>query len=197
MVKFDLPLRKDMLLEILRYELECALDHVKKYEENLDKEDYAYMKEPDFPDRILEGDLFRWLIFPSSENIEDIIHMIRKHMTSDDFKTPIFRFLFKYFIKHEKCEPKDIRNFFIDLKKNCRFIEHLFSKKIDTSKARMIIMETIKKILNRSHHDKVENIRNLIQSGTLPDSEMIELSHKFNYLKFNYPNQVNWEYAPK
>lgn len=138
------------------------------------------------PDRILEGDLLRWLLLERNEELNRIAF---SHLEPDDFKVRPCQVVFEAI----KADPfKDLFSVSRDLDDiEARMIlAELIQKKVNRDKAKPLFLETLQKILDRNWLRKREEIKIKIQSNQYSEEEVLNLIAQFDELKKS-PPKVN------
>lgn len=142
------------------------------------------------PDRILEGDLLRWLLLVPRA---DFIELIRKHVKGEDFRVPICRNLYEtYFTCQEAGLPTDLLFLLnkMDDAEGQLFVDELMQKKVNKERAEKHLIETIQRLLDRNWMYKSEELRMKISSGQCSDEEASALAKQFGDLKRNPPKII-------
>lgn len=141
------------------------------------------------PDRILEGDLLRWLLFAGHE-LPQLVEITRANITPDDLLDPLCKTILRnYFENYTPNQPADTVSLVINANEpeGQAFLEQLLQKKINREKAEQQLAETLKKILDRNWIQKCEGVKMKIQGGDLSDEEAMELLKIFNDMKRSPP----------
>lgn len=138
------------------------------------------------PDRILEGDLLRWLLL-MGEKEPKLFEIAEKNLQIEHFLTASGREIYEKILKDPK--PLDLLSFLIDLKseESKIFLQETLQKKINPERAITCFTDTVQKILERDWMQKREMIKMQIYSGTCSDSEVLELARQFDQLKKERP----------
>lgn len=141
------------------------------------------------PDRILEGDLLRWLIV-SGEKSLDYLELVKKFITIDHFRVGVCRSLFKTI---ESLAESGQRLDLLTLASQTqdpevqRLLDDILQRKVDKDRAHQLVLATIQKICDRNWMLQCEEIRMKIQSGQCTDEEALSLLKEFDTLKRNPP----------
>lgn len=135
------------------------------------------------PDRVLEGDLLRWLLLEKSEEF-DILAF--KHLSADDFKVKPCRKLFEVYIDSQERDLLALSSHLNDVEAKL-LIGELIQKKVNRDKAKAHFIETLQKILDRNWLRKREEIKIKIQSNQYSEDEVFQLIREFDELRKNAP----------
>ncbi len=144
------------------------------------------------PDRILEADLLRWMLL-MGESVPELIAIAEANLKPEHFKTNAARSLFEQYLNAVKAnQPRDILSLAIDLEQveQQLFLSEVLQKRVNRERAKQCLIETIQKILERNWMQQREEIKMQIFSGTLGESEVLELAKKFDQLKKARPEVV-------
>lgn len=137
------------------------------------------------PDKILEGDLLRWLLLLGQEQ-PSLFHLVAANINSDDFRDSLCKKIYGVYKKHfEEKKTTDFISLIIDIgeEEGQTFISELLQKKINKEKSEQQLLETLQKILDRNWIQKREEIKIKIQSGTCSDEQALELLKQFDEVK--------------
>jgi DNA primase len=141
------------------------------------------------PDRILETDFLRWLLF-CGKNRPEFVHWAFNNITLDDLIDPICKQFYQIYKRCHKnseiCDFATLANEMPQEQGQLWFIE-LMQKKINRDKAEIQFTESMQKILDRNWMQKRENIKMKIQSGQCSDDQALELVKEFEEIKRNPP----------
>ncbi len=144
------------------------------------------------PNRILEGDFIRWLVFASAEHPQ-LRQIAKANITPELLCTPGAARLYAGFLR------ADEENRTIDLltlgaclegEEDQKLLSEIMQRKINISKAEEGFKETVRKILMRSWMEEREAIRSKLQSGNLTDEESIEVVKQFDEIKRKVPEVI-------
>lgn len=138
------------------------------------------------PDRILEGDLLRWLLL---ERNEELNRLAFTHLETDDFKVKACQTLFEAL----KTDPnRDLFAVSADLDdiEAKMILAELIQKKVNRDKAKSHFLDTLQKLLDRNWLRKREEIKIKIQSNQYSEEEVLSLIGQFDELKKS-PPKVN------
>ncbi|MCE2982404.1 MAG: DNA primase [Parachlamydia sp.] len=144
------------------------------------------------PDRILETDLLRWLLLHGTGNSR-LIEIVYRNLVKEDFVITICQKIFDvYRQNYESQRPCDLLSLAIDLDdaEGQLVLSDLIQKKVNKDKAEQLLVETVKKLLDRNWMLKREEIKMKIQSGGCSDDQVLELVHRFDELKRQPPQMV-------
>lgn len=138
------------------------------------------------PDRILEGDLLRWLMLERNEEFNRLAFC---HLDVDDFKVRACQTLFEAL----KSDPdKDLFSISASLDdiEAKMILAELIQKKVNREKAKPMFLDTLQKLLDRNWMRKREEIKIKIQSNQYSEEEVFSLIAQFDELKKS-PPKVN------
>ncbi|MBS4163982.1 DNA primase [Candidatus Protochlamydia amoebophila] len=141
------------------------------------------------PDRILETDLLRWLLLLGQEQTK-LVEIVRTNLVKEDFRVAICQKIYDiYRNNYENQRSCDLLSLAIDLDdaEGQLVLSDLLQKKVNKEKAEQLLIETVKKILDRNWMHKREEIKIKVQSGHCSDDEVMELIKQFDELKRNPP----------
>jgi DNA primase len=150
-------------------------------------------KEEVDPDKILEGDLLRWLIVCGNDNAK-LYDLCKVNLTSTSFRNPLARLLYDYLLKcYEEKRPFDFLELAAEVEgeEANSFLSSILGRKVNREKAHLLIEETIVRIKERNWLFEREQIRQKIQSGTLSEEEVHELVKKFDEVKKCAPKLIS------
>lgn len=133
-------------------------------------------------DRILEGDLLRWL-FLLGQSRPDFISLAEKHLVEEHFKTPICRTLFTNYLASS--EGRDLLSLGLSIEDEQErgWLNELMQKKVNVARAEEGFKEVVQRLLQRDWLAKREAIRLHMQSGSCSEPELQELARSFDSLK--------------
>lgn len=144
------------------------------------------------PDRILESDLLRWLLL-GGQGKTSVLTFIQRYLSPEDFHTPICRTLFQEFCKaHKAQEWPDLLTLLTLGEESHALIEEMMAKKVDKTREKQSVIETLQRMVNRRWMQECEAMRLKIQSGNCSDEEAIVLAKQFAERKSGAP-KVIWE----
>ncbi len=145
------------------------------------------------PDRILETDLLRWLFLKGGE--VNLVNLIKKHLTAEDFKIANCRRLFEFFFSRYSDDNQscDLLNLAINVEKaeDQLFLSDLLQKKVNLERAELGAKDTLKKILYRNWMDKREQIKRKINNKKHSDEEILALAKEFDSLAKTPPQVID------
>ncbi|GAB5412042.1 MAG: DNA primase [Chlamydiales bacterium] len=135
------------------------------------------------PDRILEADLMRWLLFAE----EELLKIAKENLTPDHFRTPAYKRLFTLFT--EGTPPKDLLELASQMEsvEDQLILSELLHKRINRERAKVGMVKTIEELLNRSWMQRREELRYQMQRTGLTDERLFELAKEFDALKSHSP----------
>lgn len=145
------------------------------------------------PDKIIEGDLLRWMLVIGQEK-SHLIKLIRNNIKKEDLKIDLCKKIFEVYLKNEENQrPFDFLSLIIDVDdpEAQLFISDLLQRRINKDRAEEKVNETIQKILDRNWMQQREAIKIKIQSGKCSDDEVLELAKEFDALKSNPPTMIS------
>lgn len=141
------------------------------------------------PDRILEGDMLRWILLMGQEK-PALIEMVRAQVSPDILHDPLCRKIFSIYMAYiDEQKPIDLITLILDLneEEGQGFLSELLQKKVNRERVDLQFTETLKKILDRNWIQKREEIRMKIQGGLCSDEEALALAKQFDELKRSPP----------
>ena len=144
------------------------------------------------PNRILEGDLLRWLLL-RGEIEPKFVELIKANLKAEHFRIVPCRSLFERYLElYKENKPKDLLSLAIGLDENEAqlLLSEIMDKKVNMQRAEEGIKETIHKILLREWMDQREAIKMKIHSGKCSDEEALELAKQFDAIKKKPPEVV-------
>lgn len=141
------------------------------------------------PDRVLEGDLLRWL-FLLGESKPEFLETVKNNLTDVHFKVPICQKLFTDYMEGEGERDLLTLSMKIEDEKERHWLEQLMQKKVHMLRAEESFLETVRLLLQREWMEKREAIKVRIQSGNLSDEEALSLAKEFDQLKQAPPELV-------
>lgn len=139
------------------------------------------------PDRVLEGDLLRWL-FRSGNIRAHFLEMARINLSPEYVRHPPCHKLYREILKrYEKQAPYDLFSLMLEVgDEACQaLINEIMEKKVNELKAEDHFVETLQKILDRRWMEHCEEIRMKIASGNCSDDELLKQVKAFDDLKKN------------
>ncbi len=144
------------------------------------------------PNRILEGDFIRWLVFASSEypQLAQIAkaNIAREHLCIPGASRLYGEFL-QAFEENRTCDLLALGSC-LEGEEDQKLFSEIMQRKINISKAEEGFRETVRKILVRRWMEEREAIRSKLQSGNLTDEEALELARQFEEIKKKVPEVV-------
>ncbi len=167
--------------------------HIQSHIPMMRKRSLSSMSNVD-PDRILEGDLIRWLLY-AEEDRPLFFSCVRHYLKAEYFHVDVCRKVFIAYLEHpELQESREILTLasYCSDKETQLFINDLTNKKINREKAKSLFLSTIQKILDRNWMEQREKIKGEIHSGTHDDDALLELAKTFDELQKSPPS-VTWD----
>lgn len=142
------------------------------------------------PDRILESDLLRWMLFGVEKR--DALGLIKRYLTPQDFYTPVYRELFQQFcaLTIDGGWP-DLLTLITSVADSSEAIDEILKKRVDKYHEKQSILETLQRMVTRRWMQECETIRLKIQSGTCNNEEAVTLTKQFSEYKKGAP-KVSW-----
>ncbi len=144
------------------------------------------------PNRILEGDLIRWLVFASPQ-YPQLITIAKANISEGDLCIPGAARLYAEFLQtFEEQRPCDLLALgaCLEGEEDQKLLSEIMQRKINLVKAEEGFKETIRKILVRQWMDEREGIRVKLQSGALSDAEALDLARQFDEIKKRVPTVI-------
>ncbi len=144
------------------------------------------------PNRILEGDFIRWLIFASAE-FPSLVKIAQANIAKDKLCIHGASLLYEGFLEAlEQGTPCDLLSLGsrLESEEDQKLLSEIMQRKINISKAEEGFKETVRKILVREWMQARESIRSQLQSGTLTDEEALGLAKQFDEIKKQVPEVV-------
>jgi len=137
------------------------------------------------PDKILEGDLLRWLILCGAGE-KELLESARKYLSIEALRNPTAQKIYGQIIEAmEKGESFDLFTLARDAEDEAlsAFLAEILGRKVNREKAKPLLLETIAKILERNWMLECEALLEKIQSGLLPEDEVKKVIARFDSLK--------------
>lgn len=141
------------------------------------------------PDRVLEGDLLRWLIL-CGQTDTDVIALCSANTTEADFRVPVARKLFEATMRALKDGRKlDFLQLTSEIEEEDMplFLSEILGKKVNRDKAREQLVETLQRIKERNWMLERELVKMKIHSGKASEDELMQLVKQFDELKKSPP----------
>jgi DNA primase len=141
------------------------------------------------PNRILEGDFIRWLIFASLQ-FPNIIAIAKANIHVDHLCIPGASRLYQEFLSSlEEGRPCDLlaMGSCLEGEEDQKLLAEIMQRKVNLQKAEEGFKETVRKLLIRRWMEEREVIRSKLQSGALSDEEALELARQFDEIKKKIP----------
>ncbi len=133
------------------------------------------------PDRILEADLLRWLLF-----FPHFLPRAQANLAPDAFSNPLCRKFYEAFLTTSGQSTLALMSELQD-EESSAFLTELMHKKINKEKAEATFLESLQKILDRNWMQKREEVKMRIQSGQCSDDEALELAKQFETIRKSPP----------
>lgn len=152
------------------------------------KSDYAGLHEVD-PDRVLECDLLRWILF-AIQTHPHFVDLCRINLEREDFRVEACRRIYDALIASFRTQNStDLISLAIALQNQeaQQLLSDLLHKKVNMEKAESLFLETLQKILERNWMQKREEIKMKIQGGQCSEEEALELVKRFEEIKRDPP----------
>jgi DNA primase len=144
------------------------------------------------PNRILEGDFMRWLIFAAAQ-YPQLTAIARANISIEHLCIPGAARLYAEFLgASDEGRPCDLLALgaCLDSEEDQKLLAEIMQRKVNLSKAEEGFKETVRKILVRHWMEEREEIRLKLQSGAFTDDEALELAKQFDVLKKKVPEVV-------
>lgn len=141
------------------------------------------------PDRILEADLLRWLLF-LGQTRPDLVSVAEQHLAPEQLLNPLCRHFYEvYLTRFAAGQPCDNLGLMMQLQneESSSFLQELHHKKINREQAETSFIESLQKILDRNWMQKREEISMRLKSGQCSDEEALELAKQFEEIKKKRP----------
>ena len=141
------------------------------------------------PNRILEGDFIRWLIFAAPQ-FPQIGAIAKANIPVEHLYIPGAARLYKEFLLAlEEGRPCDLFSMgsCLESEEDQKLLSEIMQRKINLQKAEEGFKETVRKMLVRNWMEEREGIRSKLQSGTLSDDEALALARQFDEIKRGFP----------
>ncbi len=141
------------------------------------------------PNRILEGDFIRWLVFTSSQ-YPQIVAIAKANIYKENLCISGAAKLYGEFLKAldegRSCDLLTLGSC-LESEEDQKLLSEIMQRKINIAKAEEGFKETVRKILVRQWMQESEAIRSKLHSGTLNDEEALDLSRQFVEIKKKIP----------
>jgi DNA primase len=144
------------------------------------------------PNRILEGDLMRWLLFASAEHPQ-LVLIAKANITKELLTLTGVAKLYESFLEAKDNQaPCDLLALgsCLESEDDQQLLGEIMQRKINIAKAEEGFKETVRKILIRQWMQESEEIRTKLHSGNLTDEEALELGRQFVEIKKKTPEVV-------
>ena len=142
------------------------------------------------PDRILEGDLLRWLLH-GGEQRQEALSLVRGNLEEADFRNPQCKALYTSILRiAQRSTSWDTLELVVEVgdQDTQGLLDELLRKKVNREKAILHLNETLQRILERNWMESRETIRLKLDSGTCSQDEEIALAKQFDLLRRQPPS---------
>ncbi len=144
------------------------------------------------PNRILEGDFIRWLVFAANQ-FPQLKAIAKANIAKEQLCIPGAAKLYEEFIRasdeNRSCDLLALGSC-LESEEDQKLLSEIMQRKINISKAEEGFKETVRKILIRQWMQESEQIRGKLHSGTLTDDEALELGRQFVEIKKKTPEVI-------
>lgn len=141
------------------------------------------------PNRILEGDFLRWLVF-ASQQYPQLKKIAAANIHQEHLCIPGAARLYGEFLTAFR-ENRDIDllalGSCLEGEEDQQLLKEIMQRKINISKAEEGFKETVRRILMRKWMEEREAVRSLLQSGNLTWEETSEVARRFDAIKNAVP----------
>lgn len=144
------------------------------------------------PNRILEGDFIRWLVFAAPQ-YPQLYAIAKANISKENLCITGAARLYEEFLKaFDEGRPCDLLALgsCLESEEEQKLLSEIMQRKINIPKAEEGFKETVRKILVRGWMEEREQIRSKLQSGTFTDEEALELARQFDEIKKKMPEVV-------
>ena len=152
----------------------------------------SYGKEEVDPDRILEGDLLRWLVLCGASQ-PYLMQVCHENLDSKAFFEPLAQKLYTHLMLcFTAKKPFDFLEFaeLADGEELGGFLSEILRRKVNREKAEALLVDTIQRIKERNWMLEREDIKLKIHSGSAGEVEVLELVKRFDELKRLTPKVI-------
>lgn len=137
------------------------------------------------PNRILEGDFIRWLVFASSQ-YPHLSVIAKANISNEHLCVPGAARMYSEFLQaleeNRSCDLLGLGSC-LESEDDQKLLSEIMQRKINLAKAEEGFKETVRKILIRQWMNEREAIRAKLQSGALSDEEALDLARQFDQIK--------------
>jgi DNA primase len=144
------------------------------------------------PNRILEGDFIRWLVFAAAQHPQ-LAAIAKANISTGHLCIPGAARLYEEFLKtsqeNRTCDLLTL-GACLETEEDQKLLSEIMQRKVNLAKAEEGFKETVRKILVRHWMEDREAIRLKLQSGAFTDDEAFELAKQFDVLKKKIPEVV-------
>lgn len=130
------------------------------------------------PDQIVESDVLMWLV-RVEERREELLNLAKKNINESHFQLPGYRALWNLLLTHEG--PLDLFTLGAQIEESV--IEAVLAKRINRDRALEGLTDALQRLLDRNWLLEREKLRMQIQSGQIPEEELMLLLKRFEALK--------------
>lgn len=144
------------------------------------------------PNRVLEGDFIRWLIF-ASEEAPQIKAIAKANITPEHFHISGAGRLYAEILQaHSEQRVCDLLTLgaCLEQDEDHKLLSEIMQRKVNLAKAEECFKETVRKLLLRKWMDESEEIRARLQNGALSDEEALDLAKQFSEIKRKMPEVI-------
>lgn len=145
-------------------------------------------------DRILEGELLRWLLL-STSLYPHFIPIAEANLSPESLRNPHCRQLYEALLEeHQRggvCDLFCLTAIALEEKALQQLLEEITQRKVNSERAEELYRATLQKLLNREWMEQREKIRRQIQSGSCSEEQLLALVAQFDQLK-QTPPQLHW-----
>ncbi len=141
------------------------------------------------PNRILEGDFIRWLVFASSQ-LPSLITIAKDNVPLDFLCiSGAIKLYEQFLLSCEEGRAFDLLQLgaALESEEDQKLLSEIMQRRVNLAKAEEGFKETVHRILVRQWMGKREEIRLKLQAGSLTDEESLELLKQFDILKNKAP----------
>ncbi len=137
------------------------------------------------PDKILEGDFLRWLIFAGGERPQ-LIQMARLNLPPTFLKVAAARELYQYLLSSQSVDLLGLGTA-LTREEDLLFLSEVMQRKVNLAKAEEGFKQTVQRLLEREWMQEREGIRLQLHEGHLSDEESLAALKRFDILKNEPP----------
>lgn len=141
------------------------------------------------PNRILEGDFIRWLVFAAPQ-YPQLVTIAKANISRENLCISGAVRLYDEFLhaleENRTCDLLALGSC-LETEEDQKLLSEIMQRKVNISKAEEGFKETVRKILVRNWMQESEAIRSKLQSGALTDDEALELGRQFAVIRKQVP----------